>query len=340
MEEIDLTRYELTGLLGTGADYEVRSAIDLQTQTPVVIKRPVPQAISRQMHGFTEARSDQTITFYEEIGHSIPQLSPLLGYSKRANHDNFYGDNTGEEYRVLILERAKGIPLVGDVRSRILKIPIGLGQNLFALFPLPYYASPDAFTIQEQLLNMQSSCYEHGYILLDINPQNVFYDPLNRLVKVIDSGDLIDTRQDTPPLSNKGRRDIHYFYLEIMKYYTTADIPPNDIDGYRDSYGMRPIISLSDEIRDLSTINEISEPDISLKYNLILGKIENKQYASVTQFKNDLTEYLDEVRLRHLNQHDVPLHMKAWYGAMDLLTNAHWTKYIFDPAYDLKEIPS
>ena len=28
MEQVDLERYEITGLLGTGADYEVRAAVD------------------------------------------------------------------------------------------------------------------------------------------------------------------------------------------------------------------------------------------------------------------------------------------------------------------------
>jgi serine/threonine protein kinase len=340
MQEIDLARYQITGLLGTGADYEVRSAKDLQSETQVVLKRPVPQTIIRQMHTSTESRSDQTIKFYQEIGHSIPQLSPLLGYSSRDNHDEYYGDTTGYEYRVLVMERAKGIPLVGDVRSRILKVPIGLGQNLFALYPLPYYVSSDAFTIQEQLLNMQTTCYDHGYILLDINPQNVFYDPSNRSIKVIDSGDLIDTRQDISTSNNKGQRDINYFYLELMKYYTTTANPPDSIDGYRNSYGMRPIISLSEEIRELSNYNQTSTPDISLTYNHILDKIETRQYGTVTEFKNDLTEYLDEVRIRDRDKNDLPLLMSAWYNAIHLLTHDHWSKYIFDPAYDLIDVLS
>ena len=31
MEELELSRFEITGLLGTGADYEVRSAVDRET---------------------------------------------------------------------------------------------------------------------------------------------------------------------------------------------------------------------------------------------------------------------------------------------------------------------
>ena len=50
MQKVDLDRYEVTGILGTGADYEVRAATDRETQQPVVLKRPVPQMISRKMH--------------------------------------------------------------------------------------------------------------------------------------------------------------------------------------------------------------------------------------------------------------------------------------------------
>jgi hypothetical protein len=117
MEKLDLDRYKITGLLGTGADYEVRAAQDQETGQQVVLKRPIPQIISRQMHGSVETRTDRTLQFYEEVGHSIPYLSPILGYTDRANHDAFYGDSLGKEYRVLVVARAPGIPLAGDART-------------------------------------------------------------------------------------------------------------------------------------------------------------------------------------------------------------------------------
>ena len=50
MEKVDLDRYEITGRLGVGADYEVRAAVDRESGKQVAIKRPVPQAISRDQH--------------------------------------------------------------------------------------------------------------------------------------------------------------------------------------------------------------------------------------------------------------------------------------------------
>ena len=61
MEQVDLRRYEASGVLGSGADYEVRSAVDQETGQQVVLKRPMPQMISRRMHGGTETRTDLTL---------------------------------------------------------------------------------------------------------------------------------------------------------------------------------------------------------------------------------------------------------------------------------------
>ena len=61
METISLDRFELVGALGTGADYDVRAAVDRETGQQVVLKRPSPQAVSRQMHGPTEERTTRTL---------------------------------------------------------------------------------------------------------------------------------------------------------------------------------------------------------------------------------------------------------------------------------------
>ena len=106
MEKVDLSRYEATGLLGSGADYQVRSAVDRETGRPVVLKRPVPQMISRRMHGATEARTERVLQAYQEVGHTISLVVPILGYTDPANHDEFFGDSLGQEYRVVVEERA------------------------------------------------------------------------------------------------------------------------------------------------------------------------------------------------------------------------------------------
>ena len=81
MEKVDLNRYELTGRLGAGADYEVRAATDRETGNQVAIKRPVPQAISRNQHEAIEARTEKLLQAYPEVGFSTRLISPIVGYT-------------------------------------------------------------------------------------------------------------------------------------------------------------------------------------------------------------------------------------------------------------------
>ena len=99
-------------------------------------------------------------------------------------HDEFFGDALGGEYRVTVEHRAKGIPLLGDHMARITGVPVGAGQNLFALHPLvhpkpfngdqangdqangdqsgsdPADRGPEYFPIQRQLLDVQQGFFE------------------------------------------------------------------------------------------------------------------------------------------------------------------------------------
>ena len=50
MERITLDRFRLEGLLGSGSDYEVHAATDVETGQQVVVKRPRPDYIARGLH--------------------------------------------------------------------------------------------------------------------------------------------------------------------------------------------------------------------------------------------------------------------------------------------------
>ena len=67
MQEIQIKNYEITGILGTGADYEVRSAVALDSGRTVVLKRPIPQVITRSMHDPIEARTKSIIQTYSDL---------------------------------------------------------------------------------------------------------------------------------------------------------------------------------------------------------------------------------------------------------------------------------
>jgi hypothetical protein len=339
MEKVDLHRYKVTGTLGTGADYEVRAALDLENGQQVVLKRPIPQIISRQMHSSIEARTDRTLQFYEEVGHSIPYLSPILGYTERASHDAFYGDSLGQEYRVLAVARAPGIPLCGDVRARIMRVPIGLGQNLFSLFPLAHPDDQTPFAVHQQLLELEEQCFRAGYVLLDLGPQNVFYKPASNTITVIDPGDLVSP-EGQPASRSRRPRNIHDFYLEILKFYTTPQQPPLEVNGYRDPYGLRPAISLEQELDEIATsFSRVPDPTHSAALSVIT-RVRERAYADFSDFRRDLTAYLEEVRIRNRSLPDLAQARQAWSEARQLLQADYWQRYLFNPDTDLTRLNS
>ena len=80
LEKVDLNRYTVSKVLGSGADYEVRSAVDNDTGNQVILKRPKPQMVSRRLHEGIEARTERIIQAYQEVGHTIPTVAPILGF--------------------------------------------------------------------------------------------------------------------------------------------------------------------------------------------------------------------------------------------------------------------
>ena len=334
MQQVELDRFELTGLLGTGADYEVRSATDLETRKSVVLKRPVPQSIRNRMHGAVESRTDRTVEAYEAVGPLTSLLSPMVGYTERANHDVFYGDSFGQEYRVIAYERAQGFPLVGDVRARIMRVPIGLGQNLFALHPLGHQEDQPAFTVHQQLLEVEEAFQQAGYLLLDLSPQNVFYQPATDRITVIDSGALLVEGAE-PVSRSQVFRDQHDFFLELLKFYTSPQLPPEDVNGYRDPHGLRPAISFEQELDEIANNFQQADGPVKTAALAVISKVRERSYSSFDDFRQDLTQYSEEVRIRNRNLPNLSLCRQAWREALELLRADHWARYLFEHETDL-----
>ena len=342
MERVDLNNYELTGLLGSGADYEVRSAVDQQTGVQVVIKRPVPQMISRRMHGSVEERTERTIRLHEELANEIPEICPMVGYTDPANHDDFFGDSLGQEYRVTVSQRASGIPLVGDPRARILRVPIGLGQNLFCLFPLGYLDSEDPFPVQRQLLDAEERFYDAGYVLLDMGPQNLFFQPGAGRISIIDPGALLTGDNDRSPVG-RGPQDIHDFYLEMLKFYTTIQSPPADAAGYRDPYNLRPVVNFEQELDELARgiSSYPSGTDQARESGLaIIARVRSRSCKNFGEFRAGLMDYLAAIRQRNLELENLAELRQTWNEALQLLKEDHWRKYDFDADEELEKLGS
>ena len=337
MDIVALDRFELIGSLGSGADYEVRAATDLDTGMAVVLKRPSPQAVSRQMHGPIEERTTRILEAYEAAGQHCPAVPRVIGVTEAENHDGYFGETLGQEYRVRVEERATGIPLVGDPRSRILRVPIGLGQNLFALHPLVAPPGVADWPIQTQLLEAQEVFAGAGYALLDLGPHNVFYAPGSGKATLIDAGALVGRGVDRTQ-ANRGPQDVHDFYIEMLKFYISPSGPPADATGYFDPYNQRPIITLEQECDELGRAFAGVGGDLAEAATACIDRVRNRDYGNVGEFGRDLQDCLRLITIRNGDMPDRDVALGAWRTALNRLTEDHWTRYQFDADADLTNL--
>lgn len=339
MEQVELSRYEIGGILGSGADYEVRLATDRNTGQEVVLKRPEPQMTQRLLHEGIEKRTDRILQVYAEIGHTIQSVSPILGYTDRENHDASFGDNLEHEYRVIVEARAPGIPLVDDPKARIRGVPIGVGQNLFALFPLVQPVNQDSFAVLRQLVDVEEQFVQAGYVLLDLRPQNVFYQPASGRITVIDSGALTQIGVESAGSRGRAPSDVYDFYLEMLKFYTTLQLPPEEVSGYKDPSGLRPVMNFEQELDQM--IHELhSVPDQAVrdKAEVLMSSVRDRAYIDVADFRHDLLAYLEAVGRSYEMLPNIELARQIWFEALDWLRQAHWQRYRFDAETELSTL--
>src|SRR5215813_5886878 len=335
MEQVDLSRYEATGILGIGADYEARAAVERATGRQVVLKRPTPESVRRRQHTGIEARTDRMLQAYQEVGHTIPTVVPIVGYTEHANHDAYFGDALEQAYRVIIEERAVGIPLMGDLKARFTGVPIGVGQNLFALFPLVQPESAPPFAIHQQLLDLEAGYFQAGYILLDLRPHNVFYQPASGRITVIDCGALADAHGVA---SRRGQRppDIHDFYLEMLKFYTTPQPPPVQVSGYREPYGIRPVVNFERELDQMAQhFRAVADSRVQEAALTIIDQVRRRGYTAFQDFRQDLTAYLEAVQSMHQTLPNLEEARQVWVEALHWLRAAYWQRYRFSPETEL-----
>lgn len=338
MQQVKLERFTLEEFLGSGADYEAHAATDSETGRPVVIKRPNPDYIVRQMHLRIEALSEQLVEVHKAVGDSLPYLASMVGYTESAPHGDYFGDDLKDGYRVLVEERAKGVPLICDIRDKFKGVPIGLGQTLFALHPLVPHPSNGSSAVQNQLLDLEESFLAVGHLCLDMRPQNVYFDPAEARITVIDIG---ATPTQGPASQGRlsmgtGPKDFHDFSLEVFRFYATPDPPPTDAGGYGEPVGMRSVPDFDTQIGDLvRSYAALRDEDLKEVAIAALQKIQSRSYASFGEFRADFTQYLGLVEERNRNLPNLPGLITSWAEALGMLSTGYWKKYMFDADSDL-----
>ncbi len=325
----ELKRFHLEGKLGEGADSEVFAATDMETGLPVVVKRPHPTLIVRGQHSAVERRIAKVLALRERLYGRLFHIAKMVAYTQPSVHDDYFGDRLGEEYSVLVEERAIGIPLVGSAIDGIKRHPIGAPQNLFAVHPIVPHSERGRFSVVREVLEVAEAFHSAGALILDLRPQNIYFDPAAASITVIDIGGVTEQRS-----ASGGRHplDLHDFYLEIFKWYIPHSAPPAGADGYRQPMGMETIPmfkqNLDTMIRQHSEGGD--EPSRSASLD-ILNKVKARAYPGIHAFRQDFEAYLSLLDKKYARLSQCEALTQAWTEALHLLTDAYWRKFRFHP---------
>jgi hypothetical protein len=256
----------------------------------------------------------------------------MLGYTDRTNHDAYFGDALGQPYRVIVEERAVGIPLMAELKARFTGVPIGVGQNLFALFPLVQPDGLAPFAIYHQLLELEEAFFRAGYICLDLRPHNIFYQPASGRLTVIDCGAV----QNVSEHSGNRQPDLHDFYLEMLQFYTTPQLPPPQASKYREPHGLQPIINAERTLDQLAQqFTAMADQEVRQAALTMISQVRQRGYATLADFRQDLMAYLEVVRSAHQALPSLAEARQAWAEALQWLRAAYWRRYVFDPEAEL-----
>lgn len=333
MDAIDLERFSLIGSLGLGANYEVYAAIDSETGQDVVLKRPWLQTIRGGQSRHVDEQSARVIELHQVLDGDIPYISPMVGYTKRIGHSGFFGDDLQQEYYVLVEERAQGVPLVADIKDKFRGVPIGLGQNLFAVYPLVQGSRDGTASIFAQLLDVEEAFSRVDRLIMDLRPQNVFFDPRQGTITVIDIGMCVDQRTTT---GRQPAPDIHDCLVELCQFYLEPHSPPMQAKGYRDPFGMGPPLGFTKELeRMIQAAASLPSGPLQDVTVSMLQRLKRRDYGGVEPFRHDLQQYFALTHERNQHLQEFPEMVGVWHQGMELLREKYWRKFRFDPDSDL-----
>jgi hypothetical protein len=324
----DLHRFRLDGPLGEGADLEVFAATDTQTGSSVVIKRPHPTLLERGQQRTVERRTAEAIAIKMRLGEALRHVAPMLAYTEQESHADYFGDGIDEPYTVVVDARAVGIPLVGSALDGIKRQPIGLPQNLFALHPVNAHPAKRAFSIAGEVLGVAEAFFTQDVVLLDLRPQNVYFDPAKAEITVIDVGNIVQPREAT---GRHAALDMHDFYLELLKWYVPSAPAPQDAKAYTEPHGMDAVSQFNSDLDALARSfgSKFSDAESGGAMSM-LEKIRSRSYQGTSDFRRDLEELMKGLSDEYEKHAVTPL-IGVWRDAASMMSKPHWSKFMFSP---------
>lgn len=333
LEASGLSRFRLSGPLGEGADCQVFAATDLEDGSPVVIKRPHPTLIVRGQHADVERRLLRSVSFQQGLGRASKHLAGVVAHSTVEPGTGYFGDSHDRPYLAVVEQRATGLPLVGSATDGIKRMPIGLPQQLFALHPVRRHPNRPGFSVAMDLLEVGVAFLERGLVLLDARPQNVFFDPKEATITLIDTGGATEAREAT---RRRPALDAHDFYAELFKWYVPLGDPPSDTDGYAASHGMDSVPRFDQDLTALKRAYE-SMPwrDIGEHGAAIIERVREREYSHPPDFRADFELLVGLYEERYQALAGDRASAAVWTEASRMLDLPYWRKFLFDSEADM-----
>jgi hypothetical protein len=185
----------------------------------------------------------------------------------------------------------------------------------------------------EQLLDVEEAFTDAQFLIMDLRPQNVFFDPQRGEILVIDLGTSVDLSTST---GSRAAPDLHDCLAELCKFYLAPQSPPTQAQGYRDPFGMAPALGFTREldrmIQACSTLETGPLRDVVVS---ILQRLKRRDYGAIAPFRADLRQYFALLDERNRNLQKFPDLVEVWRQGMELLRETYWRKFRFDPDTDL-----
>ena len=120
-------------------------------------------------------------------------------------------------------------------------------------------------------------------------------------------------------MSRRGLRppDIHDFYLEMLKFYTTPQLPPVQASGYREPYGIRPVVDFERELDQMAQqFRAVANSRVQEAALTIIAQVRHRAYTAFQDFRHDLTAYLEAVHSMHQTLPNLTEARQAWTEAL------------------------
>ena len=321
-------RFQLGGLLGEGADLQVFAATDTETGGPVVVKRPHPSLVSRNMHRDVETRT----LLQAELRTRMDEVNGIVHLLMLTEPDSFasyFSDDPGRPYSVQVEERAEGIPLVGGVSDIVRGHPVGLPLNLFVLHPARSYISCGHENPVFTVLEIIERIYEMDYLAQDLGPQNVFYSPASGTSRVIDLGTI---REPSEATRRRPAFDLNDILFDVFRLYTTPEKPLRTARQFtrtREFHLSGTLERKAEALSEEYAVADAGRVDSALK---ILSAIGRREYDSPARFGADFREYFAAAGSMSVDS----AAEEAWHQAIQELRSPYWKKYLFDADNELR----